>query len=88
MGESVQTEVEDIDVVLEEADVLYVTRVQKERFASREVSYVCVRLSLSLSLSLSLCPLHARTYVHATIGGGGTCSNDRLIHALRKKVSS
>ncbi|CAN0247733.1 unnamed protein product, partial [Ectocarpus fasciculatus] len=36
VGESVQTEVEDIDVVLEEADVLYVTRVQKERFASRE----------------------------------------------------
>ncbi|CAN0344336.1 unnamed protein product [Ectocarpus sp. 8 AP-2014] len=35
-GESVQTEVEDIGVVLEEADVLYVTRVQKERFASRE----------------------------------------------------
>ncbi|CAN0149566.1 unnamed protein product [Ectocarpus sp. 12 AP-2014] len=36
VGESVQTEVEDIGVVLEEADVLYVTRVQKERFASRE----------------------------------------------------
>lgn len=53
VGESVQTEVEDIGVVLEEADVLYVTRVQKERFASREVSCTCVCVSLSLSFSLS-----------------------------------
>lgn len=33
----VQTESEDLSLVVEEADVLYVTRIQKERFASREV---------------------------------------------------
>lgn len=33
----VQTEHEDLNSVLEETDVLYVTRIQKERFASDEV---------------------------------------------------
>eukprot|EP00903_Cladosiphon_okamuranus_P022156 g20375.t1 len=32
----VQTELEELSSVVEEADVLYVTRIQKERFASRE----------------------------------------------------
>eukprot|EP00752_Nemacystus_decipiens_P005445 g4935.t1 len=32
----VQTEFEDLSSVVEEADVLYITRIQKERFASRE----------------------------------------------------
>lgn len=36
----VQTEVEDLSLVVEEADVLYVTRIQKERFASQEVRQV------------------------------------------------
>lgn len=35
----VQTEMEDLSLVVEEADVLYVTRIQKERFASREVRH-------------------------------------------------
>lgn len=29
-------ELEDLSLVVEEADVLYVTRIQKERFASKE----------------------------------------------------
>lgn len=33
----VQTEHEDLSAVLLEAGVLYVTRIQKERFASKEV---------------------------------------------------
>ena len=35
----VQTEHEDLGEVLKEADVLYITRMQKERFASREVTH-------------------------------------------------
>lgn len=34
---SLQTEHEDLSEVLKEADVLYITRIQKERFASQEV---------------------------------------------------
>lgn len=50
----VQTEHEDLNSVLEETDVLYVTRIQKERFASAEVGagsstcYVCITVGVTV----------------------------------------
>ena len=39
-GGIIQTEHEDLGDVLSDADFLYITRIQKERFASQEASRV------------------------------------------------